>query len=288
MQTGFSYDCTPRYVHLCALSISHCTGKERDAESGLDYFGARYYASNMGRWMSPDWSAKEEPVPYAKLGDPQTLNLYSYVQNNPLSQLDDDGHETLHPGDGWDPRHDPERQTQGRPMTTGEKVAFGSGVAAVATLGVSGELEAGAAALWALGSRALTAATSICIAACPAVTSHLNDAAGGFNTSGTAASVEGKLSNYLLNAEHATGGSKASWFDQALGFNKSNMGDLASQIKFDPKTAVQTGVNDFGTLYNQSINIAGANGRVIPVTFAWIKLNGTNAVNLVTAIPTKK
>jgi RHS repeat-associated protein len=30
------------------------TGKERDAESGLDYFGARYYGSNMGRWMSPD------------------------------------------------------------------------------------------------------------------------------------------------------------------------------------------------------------------------------------------
>ena len=43
------------------------TGKERDAESGLDYFGARYYASNMGRFMSPDWSAKEEPVPYSKL-----------------------------------------------------------------------------------------------------------------------------------------------------------------------------------------------------------------------------
>ena len=29
------------------------TGKERDSETGLDYFGARYYASNMGRWMSP-------------------------------------------------------------------------------------------------------------------------------------------------------------------------------------------------------------------------------------------
>jgi len=66
------------------------------------------------------------------------------------------------------------------------------------------------------------------------------------------------------------------------------MGDLASQIKFDPKTAVQTAVNDFGTQYNQVINIAGANGRTIPVTFAWIKLNGSNAVNLVTAIPTKK
>ncbi|MES2394026.1 MAG: RHS repeat-associated core domain-containing protein [Acidobacteriota bacterium] len=69
------------------------TGKERDAESGLDYFGARYYASNMGRWMSPDWSAKEEPVPYAKLDDPQSLNLYGYVRNNPLGSVDLDGHQ---------------------------------------------------------------------------------------------------------------------------------------------------------------------------------------------------
>jgi len=68
------------------------TGKERDAESGNDYFGARYYASNMGRWMSPDWSAKQEPVPYSKLDNPQTLNLYSYVLNNPLSNVDADGH----------------------------------------------------------------------------------------------------------------------------------------------------------------------------------------------------
>jgi RHS repeat-associated protein len=68
------------------------TGKERDAESGNDYFGARYYASSMGRFMSPDWSAKVMPVPYAKLGDPQTLNLYAYVGNNPLSRTDPTGH----------------------------------------------------------------------------------------------------------------------------------------------------------------------------------------------------
>ncbi|MGA7218825.1 MAG: RHS repeat-associated core domain-containing protein [Candidatus Sulfotelmatobacter sp.] len=72
------------------------TGKERDTESGLDYFGARYYASSMGRWMSPDWSAKEDPVPYAKLDNPQSLNLYGYVLNNPLSQKDDDGHEIIY------------------------------------------------------------------------------------------------------------------------------------------------------------------------------------------------
>ena len=71
----------------------HFTGKERDAESGNDYFVARYYASSMGRFMSPDWAAQEEPVPYAQLDDPQSLNLYSYVRNNPLTRADADGHD---------------------------------------------------------------------------------------------------------------------------------------------------------------------------------------------------
>jgi len=69
------------------------TGKERDSESGNDYFGARYYASSMGRFLSPDWSAKVVPVPYAKLDNPQSLNLYAYVGNNPLRAVDPDGHE---------------------------------------------------------------------------------------------------------------------------------------------------------------------------------------------------
>jgi len=76
------------------FSPYHFTGKERDAESGNDYFGARYYSSAMGRFMSPDWSAKREPVPYAKLDNPQSLNLYAYVFNNPLSHIDADGHAT--------------------------------------------------------------------------------------------------------------------------------------------------------------------------------------------------
>jgi len=76
---------------LCAATLcflrSCFTGKERDSESGNDYFGARYYASSMGRFLSPDWSAKAEPVPYAKLDNPQSLNLYAYVLNNPLRQV---------------------------------------------------------------------------------------------------------------------------------------------------------------------------------------------------------
>ena len=68
------------------------TGKERDSESGNDYFGARYYSSAMGRFLSPDWSAVIEPVPYAKLDNPQSLNLYAYVLNNPMTGRDQDGH----------------------------------------------------------------------------------------------------------------------------------------------------------------------------------------------------
>jgi RHS repeat-associated protein len=68
------------------------TSKERDGESGLDYFGARYLSSSMGRFMSPDWAAKAEPVPYAKLDNPQSLNLYAYAGDNPLRFTDLDGH----------------------------------------------------------------------------------------------------------------------------------------------------------------------------------------------------
>jgi RHS repeat-associated protein len=68
------------------------TGKKRDLETGLDYFGARYYSSAFGRFLSPDWSAGPTTVPYAHLDKPQTLNLYSYVDNNPINGIDADGH----------------------------------------------------------------------------------------------------------------------------------------------------------------------------------------------------
>jgi RHS repeat-associated protein len=76
------------------------TGKERDSESGLDYFGARYYSNGMGRWVSADWSAGPATVPYAHLDNPQTLNLYSYVDNNPINGIDADGHAISHAFDG--------------------------------------------------------------------------------------------------------------------------------------------------------------------------------------------
>lgn len=77
------------------------TAKERDSESGLDYFGARYYGSALGRFTSPDWSAVPVGVPYASLSNPQTLNLYSYVSNNPLRRRDADGHHQECAPDTW-------------------------------------------------------------------------------------------------------------------------------------------------------------------------------------------
>jgi len=79
----------------------HFTSKERDAESGLDYFGARYLSSNLGRFMTPDWAAAPISVPYAQFGDPQSLNLYAYVGNNPNTGIDLDGHGPLDNGDGY-------------------------------------------------------------------------------------------------------------------------------------------------------------------------------------------
>src|SRR5580658_1585573 len=87
------------YGVQCVPSARKFTGKERDSESGLDMFGARYYGSSLGRFMTPDWAAKPTTVPYASLGNPQTLNLYSYVHNNPLSFQDKDGHYEIVIGD---------------------------------------------------------------------------------------------------------------------------------------------------------------------------------------------
>jgi RHS repeat-associated protein len=67
------------------------TGKERDAETGLDYFGARYYSGALGRFMTSD------PGPFV-VADPQSWNRYSYVRNSPLRFIDPKGKELYLPG----------------------------------------------------------------------------------------------------------------------------------------------------------------------------------------------
>ncbi|PVY87829.1 hemagglutinin repeat-containing protein [Pantoea ananatis] len=107
------------------------------------------------------------------------------------------------------------------------------------------------------------------------------------NVPETQASVDNKLTNYLLAKDHPVGGSKAEWFDKALGFNKGNSSELAKQIVFEPSKAVKTAETQHGVKYDQVISITGANGRTIDVKFGWIK-NNDGVVRLVTAIPAKK
>jgi RHS repeat-associated protein len=88
MQTSFIYDSTSHYVQVYALIASLSTGKERDTESGNDYFGARYYASTTGRWMSPDSVNVTED---RMMNPSSTLNKYAYGADNPLKYVDPDG-----------------------------------------------------------------------------------------------------------------------------------------------------------------------------------------------------
>jgi RHS repeat-associated protein len=77
---------------------SRYNGKERDQEDGNYYYGARYYASYMGRMMTPD------PLG-GSVGDPQTLNKYAYVRNSPLNLTDPTGltdQDDRDPSQEWD------------------------------------------------------------------------------------------------------------------------------------------------------------------------------------------
>jgi len=78
--------CTTTALYSYGALSERFTGKERDGETGLDYFGARYFSANAGRFMSAD-----APFADQHAADPQSWNLYSYVRNNPLRYTDPTG-----------------------------------------------------------------------------------------------------------------------------------------------------------------------------------------------------
>lgn len=294
------------------------TGYERDDETSLDFAQARYYASVQGRYASVDPDGVG-----ASPDEPQSWNGYAYVGNRPTTTTDPSGllwaynsqtgdlqwfkseaefdaayaadqnwkkvdgtyfivtrsgtvnGKYLRAGhayyldpngnaiDQYDPVRDFAYQMGQRASATQQAILlFAGGGAAIGGLG-------GVAAAY--GGVSLYAGY---------ITLRLAP------ITATALSVADKLNRYLLNPDHPVGGPKARWFQQALGFTRANMAELAKQIVFDQSKAVVTGVTEFGTKYNQVIAIQGANGKVIDVTFAWIK-GADGVARLVTAIPTK-
>ena len=92
-----------RYVHE-ELNVPDTaqgfTGKELDDETGLNYYMARYYDSEIGRFIQPDplllhidQMMEEERNEF--LSDPQNLNAYTYAKNNPVKYVDTDGEEAI-------------------------------------------------------------------------------------------------------------------------------------------------------------------------------------------------
>lgn len=74
-----------RRVRSSEKVTNYFTGQKLDDESGLYYYGARYYDPAIGRFITPD-TIVQNPF------DPQTLNRYSYCGNNPVNCIDPDGH----------------------------------------------------------------------------------------------------------------------------------------------------------------------------------------------------
>ena len=102
----------------------------------------------------------------------------------------------------------------------------------------------------------------------------------------SAASVADTMERYLLDPDHVSGGPKARWFEQALGFTRENASDLAKQLVFDESQAIRKGTNAYGTFFNQTINVTGANGHTIPVVTGWtIGKDGVPRLN--TAFPSR-
>ncbi|MGH9475360.1 MAG: RHS repeat-associated core domain-containing protein, partial [Terriglobales bacterium] len=135
----------------------HFTGKYRDGETGFDYFGARYYASTLGRFLAPDWSATPEATPYADLSNPQSLNLYGYVLNNPATAADPDGHCWF----GFISIGASCGKTKSAPVLEGGTAATGEATldGSFDVSGILDSLKAGADAVTELGASALTSAT---------------------------------------------------------------------------------------------------------------------------------
>jgi hypothetical protein len=243
----------------------------------LYFFNARWYDSYLNRWIQPDQII---PDPY----NPLDWDRYSFVRNNPVTYIDADGHFPILPvlflvGAFIFFSQVPSDQYQPDPANWGN--------ATVMTVGAALMVVPAALSFFCSNDGDCTNEAQIAANVGQDLGQDGNPVNELDAATKSAQSVIDKLSQYLLNLDHLEGASKAKWFEQALGFTKENMAELAKQIIFDPTKANPTDLTQYGQKFEQVISITGANGKVIDVIFVWIR-NLDGVVRLVTSIPTSK
>ena len=118
------------------------TGKERDTETGLDYFGARYFSGAQGRFTSPDRIMVNDE----RLIDPQRFNLYGYARNNPLKFIDPNGDDIVENIDKKYKKHYEQWKSQLLSTKEGQRLwnKFANDKSFTVTISVSNNQENGA------------------------------------------------------------------------------------------------------------------------------------------------
>ena len=211
------------------------TGKERDAETGLDYFGARYYGSKIGRFTTVDPVLDQK----AALVNPQKWNRYAYGLNNPLRFVDPDGREGA-------------ELNQNRDI-----LAFASGRMSLAEYN---------ARIQARAAGALIGLAAVGAAMAPALAVEASIAAGRCGTSaacqdivtGLAEGVSGAAPGSMGAVPTLTGTANRELFKEALGYVRASTGTAAQKANLFEALAGQITEKTAGSW--SATRYAGAEG----------------------------
>jgi RHS repeat-associated protein len=145
--------------HSDADQVPFTGGEQYDAESGLYSYKYRSYNPQLGRWMSPDPSDEE----FARVSNPQSLNLYSYVINDPLKYVDDLGLLSCLSGPPQHFNHQPTQQAT-VPVTitmTSANTSWGHSTITVGSTSINPAGSGGPMGLVPISAAAAAAATAV-------------------------------------------------------------------------------------------------------------------------------
>ena len=234
-------------------------GKELDAETGLDYFGARYYRGQSARFTSVDPVLNIE----AALTDPQRWNRYSYAVNRPLVMIDPDGREA-----GYVYLSNGQMVAPIRSMTPTMAALWGGTVAA------------GGAALVGIGGAAATeaAAFALLVRNSTAVMVGLKVLANVTGVSDSRIAIPGptnaplgKLDYLLGRVSSVPSAGKGKFFDDMMGFSDKTLDAALRSHLQDHASSMTRNAKGFFEVVG---SMSGPSGLVAQVRSVWQIVNG--------------